>query len=182
MGEYRRGAARRDDSDRFERLYRRHADAVFRFCLRRTGDWTLADDIRSDVFYEAWRRRHDVDLETRAALPWLYGVAANIMRNHARSVRRHDAAMRRVPWDHAEADVTEDIAERLDASERARMARDLVSCLPAGERDVVILCLAEDLTYSAAANVLGLPVGTVRSRLSRARARLSDLRRVGCRS
>jgi RNA polymerase sigma-70 factor (ECF subfamily) len=172
---------RRDDSERFDRLYRRHADPIFRFCLRRTGDWALAEDIRSAVFYEAWRRRADVDLETRAALPWLYGVAANVIRNHARSARRRAAAMRRVPWERAEADLTEDIAERIDASDRASAARDLMSRLPAGEREVVILCLAEDLSYSAAASVLGLPIGTVRSRLSRARARLSDPSLVGCR-
>lgn len=129
--------------------------------------------MRSAVFYEAWRRRHDVDLATRAALPWLYGVAVNVIRNHHRSVRRREAAVRRLPPPAVEADLAEEVTDRLFASDRAQAAIDLVNQLPPGERDVVVLCLVRDLTYAAAAHELGLPVGTVRSRLSRARLRLS---------
>jgi RNA polymerase sigma factor (sigma-70 family) len=160
------------DADRFDHLYRTHADQIFRYCLRRTGDPAVADDIRSAVFYEAWRRRREVDLSTREALPWLYGVAANVIRNHVRSSRRRRAAFRRVPRPPEEADVSELIADRLDATEQARGAIEMVNQLPAGERHVVLLCLVDDLSYEEAARALGLPIGTVRSRLSRARARL----------
>jgi RNA polymerase sigma factor (sigma-70 family) len=173
MGQRRANGTPRSDVDRFDRLYRAHADQVFGFCLRRTGDWALSDDIRSAVFFEAWRRRHEVDLVTRAALPWLYGVAANVLRNHARSSRRRSAAFRRLPRPIAEVDFAEEVADRLYASERAPATVALVQALPAGERAVVVLCLLDELSYSAAAVALGLPVGTVRSRLSRARTRLS---------
>lgn len=159
-------------AEHFDRLYRRHGDQIFWFCLRRTGDRTTADEIRSAVFYEAWRRRRDVDLTTRAALPWLYGVAVNVIRNHLRSTRRREAAFRRLPPPSAEIDPADEVTDRVYASDRARVIVDLVNRLPPGERDVVVLCLVGDLSYTGAARELGLPVGTVRSRLSRARARL----------
>jgi RNA polymerase sigma factor (sigma-70 family) len=159
----------------FERLFREHAVAIFRFCLRRTGDPAVAEELRSTVFVEAWRRRDEIDLTTRAALPWLYGVAVNAMRNHGRAHRRREAAVRRLSVRHAEYDATDEIASRIDASDRARATLELLKTLSPGERDVVLLCLARDLSYRAAANALDLPIGTVRSRLSRARARLSAL-------
>ncbi|MDQ3936624.1 MAG: RNA polymerase sigma factor [Actinomycetota bacterium] len=175
MGEGGNGGAEPIDAAGFERLFRAHADRIFRFCLRRTGDWALADDLRSAVFYEAWRRRGEVDLATREALPWLYGVATNVIRNQRRSLRRQEAAIKRLPPPLENFDTTDDIAERLDATTRGRRALRLVAALPPGERDVVRLCLTRNWTYRAAARELGVPVGTVRSRLSRARARLHAL-------
>jgi RNA polymerase sigma factor (sigma-70 family) len=162
------------DTALFEQLFREHSTAIFRFCLRRTGDPVAADDHRSKVFLEAWRRREEVDLATREALPWLYAVAVNVMRNQARSNRRRQAAVLRLPLLDAEQDKTEDIAERIDASERARAALEQVKELSRGEREVVLLCLASEMSYRAAAGALGLPIGTVRSRLSRARTRLIE--------
>jgi RNA polymerase sigma-70 factor (ECF subfamily) len=159
----------------FERLFRDHGTAIFRFCLRRTGDPAIADDHRSTVFVEAWRRRNEVDLTTEEALPWLYGVAANVMRNHLRSHRRGQAAFRRLPLHSAEHDVTDEITSRIDASDQARAALALLKTFSPGERDVVLLCLGRDLSYRAAASALEVPIGTVRSRLSRARARLTAL-------
>jgi RNA polymerase sigma factor (sigma-70 family) len=172
MGQCRFDRSRTREVEQFDRLYREHGEAIFRFCLRRTGDRALADDLRSAVFYEAWRRRHDVDLVTRAALPWLYGVAVNVLRNHARSVKRRNAAFQRLPPPGPELDFADEVPDRLYARERARAAVALVERLPAGERAVVVLCMLEGLTYRAAASALDLPVGTVRSRLSRARARM----------
>jgi RNA polymerase sigma-70 factor (ECF subfamily) len=157
---------------RIERLYRRHSDQLFRYCLRRTGNRTIADEIRSAVFYEAWRRRHEVDLTTREALPWLYGVAANLIRNHARATRRRDAAFRRLRPPDDQVDFADEVMERLYVTDRARAAIDIVNGLPSAEREVVLLCLVGDLSYRAAATELGLPIGTVRSRLFRARARM----------
>jgi RNA polymerase sigma factor (sigma-70 family) len=173
MGDRPADGASASDVERFDALYREHAGRVFGFCLRRTGDRAVADDLCSAVFYEAWRRRHEVDLVTRAALPWLYGVAGNVLRNHARSVRRRNAAVRRLSAPIPEADFAEEVPDRLYARERAAMTVALVNGLPASERAVVVLCLVDELSYSAAASALDLPVGTVRSRLFRARARLS---------
>jgi RNA polymerase sigma factor (sigma-70 family) len=176
MGRDDRGDCRaRRDARRFDVLFREHAASIYRYCLHRTGDWALAEDLCSAVFFEAWRRRQEVDLETRAARPWLYGVAVNVLRNQRRSVRRREAAIRRLPLPVPSFDMPDDVVERLDASARGRLAHALLEQLPAGERDVIALCVEQNLTYRAAAKTLGLPVGTVRSRLSRARARLSAL-------
>ena len=156
----------------FDRLWREHGDTIYRFCLRRTQDAELAEDARSTVFFEAWRRRREVDLRGRAALPWLYGVAANVLRNQRRSLRRREDAIRRVPPPRAHVDSVDDIADRVDASASAALAMQVLCDLPPGERAVVILCIANELSYADAADALDLPVGTVRSRLFRARARL----------
>ncbi|HEX8648249.1 MAG TPA: sigma-70 family RNA polymerase sigma factor [Thermoleophilaceae bacterium] len=159
------------EADRFTRLYRSHNEQILRYSFRRVGNWAEAEDVRSIVFYEAWRRRAEVDL-TQPALPWLYGVAQNVIRNHMRASRRCEAAIRRLPRTATEPDLAQNIPDRLDASESARRALVLVGRLPPGERDVVLLCLLADRTYEEAASALGVPIGTVRSRLSRARRRL----------
>jgi RNA polymerase sigma-70 factor (ECF subfamily) len=161
-----------DEQERFDAIFRLHRWSLLRFFLRRTGDRTLSEDLCATVFYEAWRRRDDIDLASREPLPWLYGVAANVLRNQRRSRRRHEAALHRMGAPRPERDVADDIIERLDAT---REATRLIESLPRLEREVVDLCLAGDMTYTAAANRLGLPIGTVRSRLARARARAAAL-------
>src|SRR5687767_10423352 len=112
--------------ERFDRLFREHCDAIYRFCLRRTADPARAEDAVSAVFFEAWRRRHDVDLEMRSPLPWLYGVAVNVLRNQNRAERRRAAAQRRLPRAGLQFDSVDEIAERVDASARARVALELI--------------------------------------------------------
>lgn len=162
---------------RFEALFRRHAETIYRYSLRRTMNPELAEDVRSAVFYEAWRRRVDIDFEDREGLPWLYGVAKNVLRNQARSLRRRDAALRRFPRPLSDFENLDDIPDRVDAASfAARFETELMPALPQVEREVVVLCITRGLSYTAAAAALGVPVGTIRSRLSRARARLG----AGC--
>lgn len=166
---------RATDAERFERLYRDNAHTIYRFLLRRTdGDWALAEDLCAVVFYEAWRRRDDVAAD-RPLLPWLYGVAVNVLRNSRRSARRREAAVRRLPYRMVEFDPTEEVAERVHAWQRTGDAREILERLSEEERDVVVLCLVLELSYRAAAITLQIPIGTVRSRLARARARLRTL-------
>jgi DNA-directed RNA polymerase specialized sigma24 family protein len=73
-------------------LFDRHSRAIYNYCARRTGEWALAEDLTSIVFLEAWRRRAAVVLAGDSALPWLYGVATNVVRNQRRSKRRYRAA------------------------------------------------------------------------------------------
>ena len=160
----------------FAALFERHARAVYNFCFRRTADWALAEDLTSVVFLEAWRRRADVRLDGESALPWLLGVATNVVRNRWRSQRRHKAALERLPRDTA-GGFADDADARLDDERRMGEALRLVARLPRREQDVLALCTWAGLSYEEAAIALGLPVGTVRSRLSRARARLRELAR-----
>ncbi|HEX8120963.1 MAG TPA: RNA polymerase sigma factor [Solirubrobacteraceae bacterium] len=160
----------------FERIYREHGDRIYRFFLRRTGDAPMSEDLRSAVFFEAWRRRAEVNLATRDPLPWLYGVATNVLRNHNRATRRCQAALMRLALPDPEPDPADDVVQRLDAAAEAHAALALVRRLPPAERAVFALCVGQGLSYGNAAKRLGVPVGTVRSRLSRARSRLEQRR------
>lgn len=162
------------DAAAFGVLFDRHARSVYNHCFRRTADWALAEDLTSVVFLEAWRRRADVRLERESALPWLLGVATNVVRNRRRSERRHQSALQRLPRERGE-DFADGVDERLDDERQMHEVLALVGKLPRSEQDVLALCAWAGLSYEEAALALGLPIGTVRSRLSRARARLREL-------
>src|SRR5438132_505467 len=140
--------------------------------------WALAEELTAIVFLEAWRRRAQVELERDEAVPWLLGVATNVLRNLRRSQRRYRAALERLPREHA-ADFAAEVEERLDDERQMRAALRALRQLPRADQDVLALCVWEELTYEQAALALGVPVGTVRSRLSRARARLRELTENG---
>jgi RNA polymerase sigma-70 factor (ECF subfamily) len=172
-----RGAA--GDPDAFGLIFDRHARAIYNYCFRRSADWALAEDLTSVVFLEAWRRRAEVRLESESALPWLYGVAGNVLRNQRRSLRRHRAALGRLPAEpDREADFGDETAERLDDERRMHAALAVLEELPKRERAVLELCDWGSLSYAAASLALGVPVGTVRSRLARGRHRLRELVRA----
>jgi RNA polymerase sigma factor (sigma-70 family) len=166
--------AAQGDSSAFGALFERHACAVYNFCFRRTGDWAAAEDLTSIVFLEAWRRRKDVRLKDGRALPWLLGVAVNVLRNRRRSERRHRAALARLPIPRG-LDFADEVDGRLDDERRMRATLRTVAKLPRRQQEVLALCAWAGLSYEDAALALGLPVGTVRSRLSRARARVREL-------
>jgi len=138
------------------------------------GSWATAEDMLSVVFIEAWRRR-DQDLPPDKVLPWLYGIATNVVRNQRRSERRHAAALSRVPAVRPEPDFARISDERVDDEWQAQGALDVLQRLPRREQDVFVLCAWMELSYEEAAAALRVPVGTVRSRLSRARTRLREL-------
>ena len=162
------------EPDAFGALFERHARTVYNYLFRRTADWSLAEDLTSIVFLEAWRRREDVRLDGAVALPWLLGVATNVLRNRRRSQWRYRAAMQRLPRERHD-DFAEDADERLDDERRMRTALRSLARLPRHEQEVLELCAWADLSYEAAALALDVPVGTVRSRLSRARERMREL-------
>jgi RNA polymerase sigma-70 factor (ECF subfamily) len=161
------------EPEAFGVLFERHARPVYNHLFRRTADWSLAEDLTSVVFLEAWRRRADVRLEHDLALPWLLGVATNVLRNRRRSQWRYRAALERVPRERVE-DFADDADSRLEDEQRMQAVLGSLSRLPKREQDVIALCVWADLSYEEASVALDIPVGTVRSRLSRARARLRE--------
>src|SRR5215475_2309677 len=166
--------SRLGDRDAFGTLFERHARLIYNYCFRRVGSWATAEDLLSVVFIEAWRRR-DKGLPPDKVLPWLYGIATNVVRNQRRSERRFATALSRVPRAEPARDFAADADQRIDDEWQAQGALRLLAKLPRREQDVFVLCAVMELSYEDTALALGLPPGTVRSRLSRARARLREL-------
>jgi RNA polymerase sigma-70 factor (ECF subfamily) len=158
----------------FGELFKRHSRSVYAYCARRTGNLDLAEDLTSVVFMEAFRRRRKLQLSSKSALPWLIGVANNVVRNADRSLRRYRSALDRIPVPANGMSSEEDAMERLGAQEALASALEAISALTQGEQDVVLLVLWSEFTYADAATALSIPVGTVRSRLASARAKFKD--------
>lgn len=162
-----------DDPTRVADLFERHVAAVVRHCHRRTGDWGVAQDLTSAVFFEVVRRPGRVRVYQGSALPWLLATANNLDRNRSRALRRWARTLRRAGATSVDGEQFEDDANaRIDRQREFAAARALLDRLTERERDVFLLCEWADLTYEQAAAALGIPIGTVRSRLARARRRL----------
>jgi RNA polymerase sigma factor (sigma-70 family) len=165
---------RGDDPGALAALFDRYGDRIYNHCFRHLADWTEAEDATSSVFLEVWRHRHRVRLHDGSVLPWLYGVATNVCRNLGRSRRRYLRAVASLPEPATEPDHAERVTDRLGSEARMRAVLDQLDALPSREREVLGLVVWSGLTYEQAAAALDVPIGTVRSRLSRARARLTQ--------
>jgi RNA polymerase sigma-70 factor (ECF subfamily) len=168
-------AANEYAGDAFGELFERHADRVYAHCFSRTGSWSMAEDLTSVVFLEAWRRRSEVRFSGDSALPWLLGVANNATRNAQRSLRRHNLLLAKLPPPGEEADIAAAAAAKVDQERLAQHLLCAMGGLRQAEQEVLALCDWAGLSYAEAAVAMGVPEGTVRSRLFRARQRLRDL-------
>jgi RNA polymerase sigma factor (sigma-70 family) len=170
-----RARIRAGDTAAFGDLFDAHARDVHRYAVRALGRWSSAEDVVSLTFAEAWRLRGSLRPEGDSVLPWLLGIATNVLRNTARAARRHRAALARVAVRDAVPDFAEQLVDRLHQAEQLAAAAAALRRLRPAEREVFALVVWSGLDYAAAAEALGVPVGTVRSRLSRARDRLRKL-------
>jgi RNA polymerase sigma factor (sigma-70 family) len=162
-----------DDPERFAELYDRHAPALHRFAARRLGTH-VAEDVVAETFTVAFRRRASYDPSYPDARPWLFGIAVTLIGRHRRAEIRLFRALARSsapPVSMAETDAVED---RLAAAAAGRALAEAIAVLPAEQRDVLLLAAWADLSYEEIAVALHIPIGTVRSRLSRARRRIRD--------
>ena len=165
-----------DDPGRFGMLFDRHATVVFRYLVRRVGV-DDAESLLGDVFRIAFEKRANYDGERPNARPWLYGIATNLLAHHRRAeARRIGATARLLARRPAGDDTSDQVVERLDAEALWPNIADAVAALPEGERDALLLYVWEELSYDEIACALDVPVGTVRSRLNRARETLRELR------
>jgi RNA polymerase sigma-70 factor (ECF subfamily) len=159
-------------------LFTRHGPAIYAYCYRRTEERSAAEDLTSTVFLEAWKVRTSAGAKAAGALPWLYGIATMLSRNHQRTLRRYSAALERMgPTAGAlpEPDPAAEVAERIDAQRHLRRVRTLLDTLHQNDRDVLELAAVGTLGIAEIAAALDIPVGTAKSRLARARRRLNDL-------
>ncbi|WP_233491265.1 RNA polymerase sigma factor [Blastococcus sp. TBT05-19] len=157
-----------DDPEAFAPLFDRHAVTVHRYLGRRVGD--LADDLLSETFLVAFRRRAAYRADHVEVRPWLLGIATNLVHGHVRTEqRRYRALAREAARPEGQAAVPEDSADRLDAEALRGPLAAALAKLKAHDRDALLLLAWGQLGYEEIAAVLDVPVGTVRSRLHRAR-------------
>ncbi|WAU85840.1 RNA polymerase sigma factor [Streptomyces sp. Qhu-G9] len=168
-----RTRVRAGDSSAFAELFDTYSRAVYNHAFRLTADWSTAEDVMAATFMEAWRLRDRVDPEGGSLRPWLLGIATNTARNQYRSNRRYRrAANAAAAAELSVPDHAEEVADRVDDRQRLATALTALAALRRPEREVIALCLGEGLDYESAAGALGIAVGTVASRLSRARKKL----------
>ncbi len=157
----------------FADVFDRHFDVIHRYLARRVGR-QLADDLAAETFLQAFKARARYDPAHGDARPWLYGIAANLLRHHYREERRRLMAYARTGVDPL-ADDLGDADSRADAQALGpRLALALAS-LPARDREPLLLLAWGQLSYEEIARALRVPVGTVRSRLHRARRHVNEL-------
>lgn len=165
----------RRDGDAFVVVYDRWAPSIHAWLLRRTGARSLAADLTAETFAQALlhagRFRDEAD---GSAGPWLFGIAANLLRRSARTAEVETRARRRLGMATAvvAADPTEDAAARLDAQGTAATLRDALDELPPGQRQAVLLRVVDDLDYDEIARVERITNQAARLRVSRGLRRL----------
>lgn len=170
--------ARNGDERAFTSLYRRHSGAVYRFAWLLTGSESLANDVTQDTFIELLEAAGGFDPARGSLAAYLCGIAR--FRAYRVNDRRVDSVA-----DIENVDAASDAGSMpelpLDALERSRAVSrlyDAIRRLPAPYREVLILVELQEMAYADAAAVAGIELGTVRSRLSRAKARLAGMLRT----
>ncbi|MEY2472599.1 MAG: hypothetical protein QOK28_1928 [Actinomycetota bacterium] len=158
----------------FAAIFDRHYDAVFRFAERRVG-YDAAREIASDVFMTAFRLRDKFAPDTASARPWLFGIAARKVMHEHRRFARSTNALRRLGARRIATELEADtVARAVDAASQAEALRAALATLDPQSRELLLLVTWEDLTYAEAAAAMDLPIGTVRSRVHRARRKLAE--------
>jgi RNA polymerase sigma factor (sigma-70 family) len=161
----------RHEPEHFTVLFRRHASYIERYVVRRIGQ-DAADDIVAETFLLAFRQRDSYDQTRADARPWLYGIATNLIGRHRRAEIRLYRALARTGADPVMESFTDRIDDQVSASTASRRLAAALARLSKELRDTLLLVAWGGLSYDETATALGVPIGTVRSRMSRARSTL----------
>lgn len=161
-------AASRRDPERFAVLFDRHGPHIHRYLTRRLGK-QVADDLLAETFLTAFGKRGQYDLARPDARPWLYGIATNLVSRHRRQELREYRLQGAAPVSRSEDEHADRVAAQVTAQAMSGLLATALGELADGDRDVLLLIAWEDLSYGEVADALDIPVGTVRSRLNRAR-------------
>jgi RNA polymerase sigma-70 factor (ECF subfamily) len=165
--------ASRAEPDCFASLFDRHAPHIHRYLARRTGR-QAADDLVAETFLVAFRKRASYDPRFRDARPWLYGIATNLVSQHRRDEARQFRLRQATGPEPAQHDDAERVAVNVTAQSVRGPLAGALARLTRRDRDVLLLIAWEQLSYDEVARALGIPVGTVRSRLHRARTKIRE--------
>jgi RNA polymerase sigma-70 factor (ECF subfamily) len=161
------------DREAFATLFRRHHTSVYRFAKQMTGSREAAEDITQDVFIALIQNSGRYDPGLGSLTTYLYGIARNlVLRRHKRNRSRPEVDMAHAEDDSPALIASSDPMDELARAEKRRALRRAILLLPMHYREVIVLCELNGLSYDEAARIVGRPVGTIRSRLSRARTLL----------
>ena len=159
------------DPDAFREIFERHAAAVHAYARKRIGV-TAGEEILAQTFLTAFEKRTRFDTSYASARPWLLGIATNLIRHHLREEREHLTALRRIGPERSAAPIEDDA--RLDADRMRPTLIDALLALTDDDRETFLLLALGQLTYEEVASALTIPIGTVRSRIHRARSHLRE--------
>jgi RNA polymerase sigma-70 factor (ECF subfamily) len=163
--------ASRGDPERFAAIFDRYFGEIHRYLARRVGG-EAADDLAAEVFLAAFSPRRRYDVARGCARPWLYGIATNLVGAHRRQEARYLRALARVERQPRWQGEEERAADRVSAAAARPALTAAIAALAPGDRDVLLLVALAELGYPEIAQALGIPEGTVASRLNRARRQL----------
>jgi len=157
-------------------VYRAHVATVHRYLASRVG-FEMGEELTAQTFVEAWARRDAFDPERGSQVAWLLGIATNVLRHHLRQERRraraHMALAAQRRFTTLADSLQDEVSDAMSTVERTAAVQVALGQVDGADREVLVLAAQPDVTYRAIAEHLGIPVGTVRSRLSRARRRLA---------
>ncbi|MFF4189708.1 RNA polymerase sigma factor [Nonomuraea sp. NPDC001831] len=161
----------RREPERFSAIFDRYYPEIHGYAARRLGAG-LADDVAAETFLIAFDKRAGYDVSRADARPWLYGIASNLIARHHRAEVRQYRAQAKAGADSPVEDHADRVAVAVDAGARTRRLAEALAGIADRDRDVLLLVAWAELTSEEAGSALGIPAGTARSRLHRARRRI----------
>ncbi|MEU4572458.1 RNA polymerase sigma factor [Nonomuraea sp. ATR24] len=159
------------EPEAFANLFDRYSAMLYRYASRRLGP-EPAEDVVGETFLVAFSRRTSYDLSCPDARPWLFGILTKLISRHRRTEAARYRALMRVAADRDVESPADRVAAGVSAQAAGPGLASALAALPAKDRDVLLLIAWGDLTYEEAARALGIPIGTVRSRLNRGRRKV----------
>jgi RNA polymerase sigma-70 factor (ECF subfamily) len=165
------------DPAAFAAIFDRHGAALLRYFSARVG-YGEAEGLLAEAFRIAFERRASFDLTRSSVLPWLYGIGANLLARHRRTEARRLQALARMRTGPGGPPGEDEVISALDAAALLPRVAEALSALPALDRETLLLYAWEGLGYEDIGRALSVPVGTVRSRINRARSRLREQLRL----
>ena len=162
------------DPSVFAALFERHASSVHRYLLKRVGPQN-AEDLVGETFVAAFRSRTNYDVSSADARPWLFGIATHLIQHYWRSETRRRSREVSSPGDSFSQDHGDEVSQEVFYSSQGSTIAQALAYLDDAHRDVLLLIAGPGFSYEEVSQALGIPIGTVRSRISRTRSRLREL-------